>query len=114
MCDDAVFQFKSCIRSVFRGAAIGFAIFIPALREMCGSDTGDAFDGTEEVVNDVSPVAEHIEDNAAAVFGTVVPRWSLGGDGIALEDPITEFTADSDNLSEEISIYQTFEFLDAG
>ena len=81
---------------------------------MRGSDTGDAFDGTEKVVNDVSPVAEHIEDNAATVFDTVVPRRTLRRDRIALEDPIPEFATDGDNPSEEVSVYQAFQFLDTG
>ena len=112
MRDDAVLQFKCRVCGIFSGAAIWFAFLIPPLWEMRGSDTRDTFDRAEKVVNDVSPMAKHIENNAATVFGSVVPRGTLGRDCIALEDPITELTADSDNLSEKVSVYQAFEFLD--
>ena len=75
-------------------------------------DARNPFNGTEKVIDDVSPVAEHVEDNTPTVFNAVVPRWTLGWDRIALEDPIPEFAADGNNPSEKIGVYQAFQFLD--
>ena len=79
---------------------------------MCRSHARNAFNGTEKVIDDVSPVTEHIEDNTATVFNAVVPRRTLRRNRIALEDPIAEFAADSNNPSEKIGVYQAFQFLD--
>ena len=112
MRNDTVLQFKSRISGIFRCTLIRLTFLIPPLWEVCGSDTGDPFDRTEKVVDDVSPVAKHIEDNAATVFNTVVPRRTLRWDRIALENPVTELAANSDNFSKEVGIYQAFQFLD--
>src|SRR5947208_405660 len=58
-------------------------------------------------------MAQHIEDHAAAVCLSVVPGWALGGDGIAFEYPITELSADRQDVSEEAPITQRFQLYKA-
>ena len=52
-----------------------------------------AFTVAEQIVEHVAPVAEHVDDDAAAVFLAVVPGRALRGNGVAFEDPVAELAA---------------------
>ena len=110
MRNDAVLQFKRRIGSILRRTGVWLAFFIPPPREMRGSDTGDTFDRGEEVVQNVSPVAKHIKNNAAPIFGPVVPRWTLRWNSIALENPIAELAAHGDNPPKKSASIKRFSF----
>jgi hypothetical protein len=68
----------------------------------------------EEVFDDVLPVAEHVDDDAAVVFLAVVPAGALGGDGVAFEDPVSELAADGEDAAEESGVDEAAEFDEAG
>ena len=68
-----------------------------------------AFYWSKNAVEDVSPVAEHIEDHPAAVFLAVVPRGALWGNGVALKNPIAELTPHSKNTAKKAHVAQPLE-----
>ena len=68
----------------------------------------------EGVVEHVAPVAEHVEDHAAAVLGAVVPRRALGRLQVALEHPVAELAAHREDAAEEARVDQQLELAQAG
>ena len=81
---------------------------------MCGSEAGNALYLTKEVVDDVAPVAQHIDDHTTAIFLAVVPRWALCRDCVALEDPVAELTANGEDVAEEIVFNEALELNHTG
>ncbi len=71
-------------------------------------------DRGEGVVQHVAPVAEHVEDDAAAVRLAVVPARALGGAPVALEDPVAELPADREDPAEEAFVAQLPELHEPG
>ena len=110
----SAFQLEGRVGTVVRGAFVGLALFIPAFRDVDGAQAGDGLDGSEEVVQDIAPVAEHVNDNASAVFLAVVPTGALASDCIAFEHPIAELATDRQNLAEEAGLLQRLQFEQAG
>src|SRR6185312_13756262 len=75
------------------------------------AEAGDALDLAEEIVEDVAPVADHVEDDAAAVLAAIVPRRPLRLLPTALEHPIAELAAYREHAAEEAGIAQEGELL---
>src|ERR1039458_5873882 len=114
--DAAVFPFdlEGGVGRIVGRAIVGLARFFPAGGDVGGAEAGDGLDGSEEIVEDVAPVAQHVDDDAAAVFLAIVPGGALGGHRVALEDPIAEFAAHAEDTSEEAQVHQGFQFQQAG
>ena len=104
VCDDAAGQFERGVGGVVGGAVVGFAVFVPAFVDVRRAQAGDRLDFAKEVVEHVAEVAEHVDDDAPAVFLAIVPRRALGGDGVAFEDPIAELAAHGKNPAEESAV----------
>ena len=68
----------------------------------------------EQVVEHVAPVADHVEDHAAAVLGAVVPGRPLRRLPVALEHPVAELAAHREHAAEEAGIAQHLQLLQAG
>ena len=58
-------------------------------------------------------MANHVENDAAAVFGAIIPRRPLRFLPISFEDPIAELAAHREHAAEESGIAQEGEFLQA-
>ncbi len=114
MRDDAAIEFEGRVSGIVGGALVRLAGFVPALGDMRGAETGHGFHFAEEVIEHVAPVAEHIDDDAAAILLAVIPGWALGGDGVAFEDPVAELAADGKDLAEEALIAEGLQFQEAG
>jgi hypothetical protein len=79
LADDAVLAVRRWRRRSRRRCLVFFAALIHALRDVRGAQAGDGLDVAEEVVDHVAPVAEHVDDDAAAVLLAVVPGRALAG-----------------------------------
>ena len=73
MGDDSVFQLKGGITGVIRGGGVFFTGFVVPFWDVGCAEAIDRFDIAENVVDHITPVAEHIDDDAASVFFAVVP-----------------------------------------
>src|ERR1019366_4189144 len=100
MDNDALVGHKGGESSVVGSALVGFTVLIPTLGDVGDRQGGNARDIAEEIVDYVSPVAEHIEENAAALFLAVIPEWALNGLEIAFKYSIAEFPAHLYNFPE--------------
>src|ERR1035438_510803 len=114
--DAAVFpgDLEGGVGRIVGRAMVGLAGFVPAGWNVGGAQAGDGLDGSEEIVQHVAPVAQHVDDDAAAVFLAIVPGRALGGHRVALEDPIAKFAAHAEDTSEEAQVHQGFQFQQAG
>ncbi len=73
---------------------------------MRGAEAAYRLHLTEEVIEHVAPVAEHVEDDAAAVLAAVVPRRPLRRLPVALEHPVAELAPDRQHPPEEAAVAQ--------
>src|SRR5262245_58934179 len=78
------------------------------------AEAGDAFDLAEQIVEYVAPMAEHVENDAAAVLLSVIPRRPLCRLPVAFEHPVAEFAAHGEDAAEETGIDQHLELEEAG
>ena len=73
MADDAAVGRESGIRGIFGVTGIGPAVFVPTLGDVYGRQAGQPGDIAKKVVDDVPPVAEHVQQDAAALGFAIVP-----------------------------------------
>src|ERR1035441_9358894 len=112
--EDAALQLEHAVGRVIRGALVGIACFINALRNVRRACAAYRLNFAKGVVENVAPVAEHVEDDSAVVFFSVVPRRTLRGLPIAFEDPVTEFSPHCENAAEESGIDEAAKLADSG
>ena len=107
--DDAAGQLEDGVRRVVRRRVVPLALLVPPLGDVGDGLGGDRLDRAEEVLQDVVPVAEHVEDHPAAVLRAVVPAGALGGQAVALEHPVAELPADREDPAEEAGVDEPLE-----
>src|SRR5680860_8795 len=110
MGDNTAFEFKGRISGIIGGTLILISLFVDPLGNMGGPKAGYRFDVSKKVVQHIAPVAEHIDDNAAVLFLYIVPAWPLGGNGIALENPVPEFAANGKYLPKKTLFDESLDF----
>src|SRR5687767_2329706 len=101
MCDDAALEFEGRVRRVIGSGIVGATLLIPAARNVRRAKAGHRLHLTENIVENVPPVAQHIDDDAAAVLFPIVPGRALARDGVALKDPVAKLAAYGKNVAEE-------------
>src|SRR5438552_380421 len=106
MRDDAAVQLERRIRGIVGRAIVRFPPFVPALRNVRSAETRDGFDLAEQIVEHIPEMTEHVDNDPAAIFLTIIPRRTLRRDGVAFEDPIAKLTAYGKNLSEKPAVAQ--------
>jgi hypothetical protein len=72
---------------------------------MRGAQTRDGLHAAEDVVEHVTPMTKHVENEAAAVFLAVVPRLALRWNRVTLKDPVTELAAHRGRMDREHNGY---------
>ena len=112
--DHAAVELEDPVGGVVRGRGVGGARLVDA-----GGDVGDGpgvhrLDPSEEVLQHVVPVREHVDDDPAAVLGAVVPARPLRGLPVAFEDPVAELAAHREDAAEEARVDQAPQLLQAG
>src|SRR5687768_10851392 len=89
MRDRAAGELEARIGGIVGCRAVGLATLVPASRDVRGAAARHRLHAPEQIVDHVAPVAQHVEDDAAAVALAVVPRRALrrraAATGIALE-----------------------------
>jgi hypothetical protein len=112
--DDTALEFEGRVGGVLRSRLVGLAGLVPTFRDVRSPEAGDGPHLSEEVVEDVAPMGEHVHDNPAALFFTVVPGWPLCGTPVALEHPVAELAAHREDAAEEAAVYEALELDEAG
>ena len=77
---------------------------------MGGSQAGEGFDFSEEILDHVLPVAEHVDDDSAVVFLTVVPGGALEFLEFSGKHPVSELSPDREDFPEEAGVDQVTKF----
>src|SRR5206468_3034289 len=96
---------------IIRGRLVLLSLLVDALRNISGAEAAHALNFAKEIVEHVAPVADHVEDDAAAILAAVIPRRPLRLLPAAFEHPIAEFSAHREHAAEEAGIAQECEFL---
>ena len=109
MRDRAARELERGIGGVVDVGLVGLVVLVPALGNVGGAEAGHALHLAEQIVEHVAPVAQHVEDDAAAVLLAVVPRRPLRRLPVALEHPVAELAAHRDDAPEEAGIDQHLE-----
>src|SRR6202043_271059 len=89
------------------------ALLVKPLRNIRGAEAAHAFDLAKEIVEHVAPVADHIQNDAAAVLFAIIPRRPLRFLPAAFEHPVAELAAHREHTAEEAGIAQERELLQA-
>ena len=107
MRDDIILKFKRRIGGVIGIRVVGLAVLVHTLRDMRRAKAAHGLNLAEKIVEDITPVAQHIENDAAALGLLVVPAWALCRlPPIAFEHPVAEFAANREHATEETSVAQ--------
>src|SRR5207247_1601073 len=85
---------------------VGLAGLVPAPLDEIGAEAAHALDRAEQPVEHIAPVAQHVEDDAAALGLAIVPGRALRRLVVAREDPIAEIALDREDAAEEAGIDQ--------
>ena len=109
MRDGAARELEGGIGGVVDVGVVGLVVLVPALRNVSDTEAGHALHLAKQVVEHVAPVAQHIEDDAAAIFLAVVPGRALRRLPVTLEHPIAELATDREDAAEETGIDQRLE-----
>src|SRR6185369_14810228 len=95
--DDAARELEGRVRRVVGRRLVLAAGLVPAPGDVRRAEAAHRAHLAEQVVEHVAPVAQHVEDDPAAVLHAVVPGRTLRGGlpllAITLEDPVAEFAA---------------------
>ncbi len=110
MADDPVLEFKGGVGGVIGRAFVRFSVFVPAFGKMGSAKTGEGPDISEEILNDVLPVAKHVDDDAAVVFLAIVPGRALELFEFPWEYPVAELSADGEDFTEESGVDEVAQF----
>src|SRR5438034_472274 len=111
MRDQAALEAERGIGGIIRRRRVLLAVLVEAFRNIRGAGAAHALDLAEEIVEHVAPVADHVEDDAAAVLAAIIPRRPLRLLPAALEHPIAELAAHQEHPAEEAGIAQEGQLL---
>ena len=116
LANNAVFQLEGRVATVIGGAFVGLASLVDTLRNVDRAEARNTFDRSEGLIDQVTPVAEHVDDDAAAVFLAVVPARALDGlvGVVTGENPVAEFAAHREDATEETLVDEQLQFADPG
>src|SRR6185295_2043138 len=99
-------ELEAGVGRIVGGGLVLPPVLVPAIWNMSRAHAAHGPHLAEEVVENVAPVAQHVEDDAAAVSLAVVPGGTLRRNPVAFEDPVAEFTANGNDLAEEAVVAQ--------
>src|SRR5271170_4573756 len=104
MRDHATLQLEGRVGCILRRGSIRAAGFIPAPRNMRGAQAGNRLHGAKQIIQNITPVTQHVHDDSAAVLFAVIPGGALRLRSFSVEDPISELAADGKYPAEETAI----------
>src|SRR5579885_3096100 len=93
MREDAILQLEGRVGRVLRRAVIWFAVLIPAARDVRRAMATDPPHRAEGVIEQITPMRQHIHNDAAAVSLAVIPGGPLRPLQIAFENVIAKLAA---------------------
>src|SRR6476620_11839690 len=107
--DDTALKLECRISGVVSIRLVGFAVLIPALRDVRCPDAGNRLHFAVRIIQHVTPVTQHVENDAATFGALVVPRWPLDWLQVSYEDTVANLATDRQHASEEATVAQEFE-----
>ena len=108
------FELEHAVGGVIGSALVGFAGLVDALWNVRGAGATDRLHRAKGVVENVAPMAVHVENDSAVVFLSVIPRGTLRGLPVAFEDPVAELSAHGEDAAEETGIDEAAQLANAG
>jgi len=112
--DGARGELEGGVGRVLGVGGVAPAALVGALADVGGRMAGQSRDAAEEVVEHVAPVAEHVEDDAAAIRLAIVPARPLRCLPIAFEYPVAELAAHREDAAEEAGVAEHAELAKPG
>src|SRR4029077_9687642 len=107
MSDDAAVELKGRVSRIVGVGIVWLAVLVDALWNMCRTEAAHGLHLAEQIVEHVAPVAEHIQNDAAAFGLAIVPAWPLRRLApIAFEHPVAELAANGEHAAEKTGVAQ--------
>src|ERR1700751_3132981 len=102
MGDDAALELEGRISRVIGVGLVRLAALVDALWNMRRAEAAHGLHLAEQIVEHIAPMAQHIQNDAAAFGLAVIPARPLRRLApVALEHPIAELAAHSEHAAEE-------------
>src|SRR6476469_3312813 len=102
MRDHAALKLESRVGGIVGVGLVGPATLIDAVRNMRRAEAAHRLHLAEQIVEHVTPVAQHIEDDTAAFRLLVIPARALRGLApVTFKYPIAEFAAHAQHAAEK-------------
>src|SRR3954470_20239404 len=101
MRDHAAGELETRIGGVVGGRLVALVVLVPALGNVLGAETAHALHLAKQIIQYVAPVADHIQNDAAAFLRFVVPGGTLRALPIAFEHPLSELAAHREHAAEK-------------
>ena len=115
MGDDAALELERRIGRVVGVGLVWLAVLVDALGNVGRAEAAHRLHRAEEIVEHVAPVAEHVENDAAAFGLAIVPARPLRRLApVAFEHPVAELAAHREDAAEEAGVAQHPELAQAG
>ena len=114
MRDDAAREFERRVGGIVRVGDVGLARPRQRAWEYGSRPGKTTLYLAEQIVEHVAPVAQHVENDAAAVLLAIVPRRSVGGLPVAFKNPVAELAAHGEQSAEEPRLDQHAQLEQAG
>src|SRR3954447_21855465 len=102
--DDAALQLERGVRRIVGSALVWLSALVAPLRYMRRTQARHRLNLAEKVIEHITPMAQHVDDDAAAIFLAIVPRRPLTRYGVPFEHPVPEFTTNGKHPAEEAEI----------
>src|SRR5947209_644212 len=106
MCDYTAVKFKGCVSGIVCAARVAVAGFVAALGDVGRAQARHGLDVSEKIIEHIAPMAQHVQNDSAAVFFPIVPRRALRRNHVAFENPVAKLTANGEYSAKEAKIAQ--------
>src|SRR5438034_2764739 len=104
MRDDAPVKLKRRVSWIIRGARVALSRFVAAFGYVRGAKTRHSLYVSEQIIEHIAPVAQHVQNDSAAVFFPIIPGRALRGNDVAFEDPVAKLAANGEYSAKEAEI----------
>src|SRR5262245_19804708 len=115
MGDDTAFELERRVSGIVGIGLVRFAVLVDALGNVRSAEAAYGLHFPEQVVEHVTPMAEHIQNNAAVLGPAIVPARPLRRLApVALEHSIAELAAYREHAAEKARLAEHSDLAQSG
>src|SRR5690349_6604685 len=110
MRDQTLLKFKGCASGVVRSTGIRCSRFVATLGDVGRAQARNGLHVSEEIVENIAPVAQHVQNDSAAVFFAIVPGRALRRNHVAFVHPVAKLSSNREYSAKKAEVAQGLQF----